>query len=275
VIKSYRFRPILTGELKMSRQIFRRSSLFRIGFLILLTALFSFSATAQGEEKQNQPKETETEKCKGDAALCRKIEEATKQIGEGKKRGSEYYSFWYYERAELYLEKGDIAQALGDANRFLKETPGATGLMLRGKIYNRLARYDEALKDFDAVLKSNANNRAFYGRGFAYYHKREYDLALNDFKRAHELDSRLSAAYYYRALILTMRGKTLTSTENYAEATEVYKKAVEDFTSVIDIDLRKVNPKIYLLRARLYEALDEKEKAEADRKMYQELREKP
>lgn len=260
----------------MSQKIFRRrSSLFRLCFLILLIALFSFNAPAQGEEKQNQPKETE--KCKGDAILCERIESATRQISAEKKRGSEFYYFWYYRRAELYLKKGDIASALSDVNIFLKEAVvSASGLTLRGEIYLKQAKYDEALKDFEAAVKISPNSSdALLGRGVAYYYKREYDSAFDDLNRAIELHSRSSTAYYYRALILTFQAKNLIDNENYAQATENYKKAVEDFTSVIDIDLRKVNPKVYFLRARLYEALDEKEKAEADRKMYEELSEKP
>lgn len=261
----------------MNRKTFRRRpSLFRTGFLILLVALFAFNAPAQREEKQNQPKEKETEKCKPDDWLCQRIEYLSREIAGNKKADRSDAAFLYYQRAEAYLLKDNAALALSDVNKFLKEDSGWFGLSLRGRIYIKQAKYDEALKDYEAIVKSSPNSGEGYaGRGVAYYYKREYDLAFGNLERAIELSTRHSTAYYYRALILTMRGKNLAETENHAAAAEAYRKAVEDFASVIDIDLRKINPKVYLLRSKLYDALNEKEKAEADRKTYKELSETP
>jgi tetratricopeptide (TPR) repeat protein len=260
----------------MSRKIFRRRSrVFPACFLIFVIALFSFSVVAQDVSQQSQPKQSSG--CKPNDSLCSRIERLSAAIVRARKKG-EVVSYLYYERAQVYLMQGEYKPALGDAAKCIDEGGYALNcLNLRGSIYLKLAQYEDAFEDFEKAVKLSANNaNALYGRGAAYYHKREYELALNDLDRALQLNRRLSGAYYYRALVSTKRGIKLgEDAETYEQSTSEYKKAIEDLTSVIEIDLRKVNPKVFLKRAQLYEALGDTINAEADRKTYAELTKKP
>jgi tetratricopeptide (TPR) repeat protein len=258
----------------MSRKIFcRRSNAFSACFLIFMLVLFSSNAAAQDATRQSPPKQSVS--CKPDDNLCRQIEQLTEQIAERKKNYQVGVEFLYYKRAELYFEKGEYKRALGDLGKFEKRHPVNT--VLRGSLYLKLGQNDDAFKIFDAFIKQNCISfDVFYGRAVIYYHQREYELALNDFERAIELNRRNSSAYYYRALLTIRRAVKLgENAETSEQAITEYKKAVEDLTSVIEIDLDKVNPQVLFKRAQLYEALGDTINAAADRKTYEELTQKP
>jgi tetratricopeptide (TPR) repeat protein len=269
------FRLIL-GEPKMIRKnISRRAAVFSVCFLIFVFALFPLSLAAQDETKQSQPKRSGS--CKPGDYLCEEIVSLTKEIISNREQGY-WVSNLYYERGNIYFRRGEYKNALSDAAQCIKANPRSTHCFIfRGSIYLKLAQYEDAFEDFDkSINQSSGFAEAFYGRGAAYYHKGDYEPALADLDHALQLNRRHSGAYYYRALLLAERGAKLNeNAETYGQAKEEYKKAVEDLTSVIEIDLRKVKPEVFLKRARAYEALGDIARAEADRKTYEELTKKP
>ena len=242
-------------------------------FLIFIIALFSLNVAAQEETNQSQPKPNDL--CKPDDNLCRRIEQLTGQIAERKKNNRVGVELLYYARAEVYFEKGEYKLAHSDLVKFEKWHPIDT--ILRGSLYLKLGQSDEAFKIFDAFIKNNrVTDEILYGRGVIYYQRREYELALSDFERTVELNRRNSSAYYYCALLRIKRGvKFSENAETAEQARQEYKKAIEDLTSVIEIDLNKVNPQAFLKRAQLYETLGDTINAAADRKTYEELTKKP
>lgn len=246
--------------------IFRPSIVF--SSFVLLAAL-SFGAFAQ-EKTQNEA--AEESDCKADAAKCAQIKKFTENY-KSKKQTDNFSDYQFYRyRAHRYAEIGELSLAISDISKCIDLQPNSDDFVFRGNLYIRKGKYDDAFQDFNSVITRNRNVAAAYlGRGKVFYFKREYDSAFDDLERALQLNARLSEAYYYRSLIYTIRGED----EKSEKSDESIRKAIQDYTSVIEIDLRKADPDVYLKRAKLYEAIGNEIEAEADRQTYRELTKKP
>lgn len=177
------------------------------------------------------------------------------------KRGKYDFAHSDFENAEKYSYTG-------------KEEP--INLYL-GNLLLSKGKYDESLIKFNLALKGKPNSaESVLHIGEIYLIKRDFDTAFEFFNKAIFLNPSLWKAYLGRGTIYLERGKNYDQFDNDAvKAVEAYKKAVKDFDSVPDLDLKDINPEVYLRRSKAYERLGEKEKAEADRAKYQELSEKP
>lgn len=183
---------------------------------------------------------------------------------------------FYAGRGYIYYKRGELERAYNDFENaekhsyYLKIKPielyFAKQLLIKDK-------YDEALRRFKLAVPEA---EAYLGIGQINLVKRNFDTALENFDKALFLNPRLSEAYLGRGTIYFERGRIYEDFENNREkAVENYRKAVKDFDSVTEVDLKDINPEVYLRRAKAYERLGEQEKAEADRAKYLELGEKP
>ena len=183
----------------------------------------------------------------------------------------------YNGRGILYYRKGDYDSALTDFNKTEDKYGFVASSLYRGDIYLRKGKYDEALVDFTQYLKNNpASIQINLNVGEIYLNKREYEKAFEYFDRVIFLSPVQSKAYFARGTIYLERAENYSETGNdEIKAAEAYKNAVKDFDSVIKLDLKEINPEVYIRRAKAFEKLGEREKADADRRKFEELSQKP
>ena len=187
---------------------------------------------------------------------------------------------YYAGRGIIYFENGDLDRAFSDfenaEKHSYKKLDERIELYLGKKLFIK-GKLDEALKHFIAASTAKKESaEAFLGIGEIYLIKKEFDNALENYEKAIFLNPRLSKAYLGRGTIYLEFGRTYEKVErDTVKSAKAYKSAVKDFDSVTELDLKEINPEVYLRRAKAFEKLGESEKAAADRKKYEELSQKP
>jgi tetratricopeptide (TPR) repeat protein len=104
---------------------------------------------------------------------------------------------WNVERrALLYLEKGDIDNAIADCDLLIKNDPRESLIYLyRGVAYGRKGDYDRAVSDFDFAIKLAPRYAvAFEQRGHVFEEKGEKLRAVADYREALRIDPSLVVA---------------------------------------------------------------------------------
>ena len=152
----------------------------------------------------------------------------------------------------------------------------------RGEMYLKTAKYDKAEKYLNKAIAANPYNlEAYKNRGSLYYNLGEYDKALSDFDYVLEYEKHNSS-------VLSARGATLASLGRYNEAydslseslklnpsnvaalnslggllylTKDFEKAKQIYSISLEYN---TTPEAYLMRAKCYEQLGQKEEAEYD-----------
>lgn len=112
-------------------------------------------------------------------------------------------------RASLYLQLGDISEALADAERAVTLSPADPGFRSnRAQIYRQFGRTTEALADLDRALELDPDFfPALFNRGTLRFEMNRYEEALADFDRCVELDSLVAPPYLNRAVTLRDLGR--------------------------------------------------------------------
>ena len=187
---------------------------------------------------------------------------------------------FYAGRGIIYYLSGNLERAFkdfDDADRYSYEYKFDSIELYLGKKAFIKGLYDEALKHFmSAVMQRKDSDEAYLGIGEIYLIKREYEKALENYEKAIFLNPRLIKAYLGRGTVYLEYGKIYGEFENNeTKAVEAYKNAVRNFDSITDLDLKEINPEVYLRRSKAYEKLGESGKAEIDRAKYKKLGEKP
>ena len=197
----------------------------------------------------------------------------------------------YNARGIVYQNLGRYDDAMTDFQTALKYTPDDTigknwyidALKMEmskrdQKNENKKASsYDEVVENCTKDIELNPKNALMYnGRGYAYIHLEKYDEALADFKKVLELEPEdtknnklakngLSAIFsHYESVALEYVSKA-TSYKNLKrpdESIEYYKKAVEAYTKVIE--LNPIDPETYEGRGNSYVQLEKYTEAVAD-----------
>lgn len=183
---------------------------------------------------------------------------------------SENASF-YYERARSYSSKDELILLLDDSNTAIRLNPElAQAYYQRGVGSYMLREKEKALKDWKKVvelatreIETISNNECQYDnyllRAIVYKATGNFSQAVMDYNAAIKLSPNFYQTYYYR-------GRLYFDNHDYWIAINNLTKAIE------------LNPDFaesYQKRAAAYDKVREKEKAESDRKKYQELSEKP
>ena len=85
-------------------------------------------------------------------------------------------------RADAYIQKGDLSNAMSDASESIRLNPRYYGGYLeRGIVYRRTGDPAKAVADYDAVIGLNPNfARAYYDRAIAYGLKGNHKQAIRD-----------------------------------------------------------------------------------------------
>jgi tetratricopeptide (TPR) repeat protein len=170
----------------------------------------------------------------------------------------------YFERARIFLDKGDFDSALRDMNEALARYPNhAEILCRRAIIYKTMKRYHEAAEDLDRVVDrfgdrdtpSELRFNLYATLGHCQLQMGRHELAIQAYDKA-----------------LRIKPKSLVCLVERACASrdlEDYDKALEDLSAAI------VNwpnsPEPYLERARVCDIMGRSEQAERDRKTAKQL----
>jgi tetratricopeptide (TPR) repeat protein len=182
---------------------------------------------------------------------------------------------FYAGRGFIYYKRADFESAFSDfenADKYFYYNKLKPIELYLGKQLLIKGKYNEALIH---LRRAVPESEAHLGIGEIYLVKREYEKALENYEKALFLNPRLSKAYLGRGIIYLEYAKNYGEFENDAiKAAEFYRKAVKELDSVIEIDLSETQPEVYLKRAKAYERLGEKEKAEFDRQKHRELTDK-
>jgi tetratricopeptide (TPR) repeat protein len=187
---------------------------------------------------------------------------------------------FYAGRGLTYYERGNFERAFSDfddAEKYSYNPKDERIEIYLGKQSFIKGKYDEALKHFiSAAAVKRESAEAYLGIGEIYLIKREYKNAFENYEQAIFLNPGLSKAYLGRGTVYLEFGRNYEEFEkDESKAVVAYKKAVKDFDSVTNLDLRNTNPEAYLRRAKAFEKLGEQDKADADRAKYKELSDKP
>jgi tetratricopeptide (TPR) repeat protein len=145
-----------------------------------------------------------------------------------------------------------------------------------GNYFNRALQegnnrnYQGAIVDYTEVIRLHPDNSlAYVVRGETYNSLRQYDKAINDFTVSIRLNPNAWATYCDRG--------------NSYLCLKQYRKAISDYTEAIQLEsqfepegtgLLNILVNAYEGRARVYEYLGYRSKAQQDRKKAKELRDK-
>lgn len=255
-------------KLKPQNIIFRFSVL---AILFFVSASYAFS-----QDIQEKKPPFDINKCEIEDYDCI-IARETKKLADYKKQDSSFDA-WFIEsfyriRGAAYYKKGKYELALSDLEKATKRLMPSAYL---GHIYLTKGRFKEAYNIYYRIIEKNPSDaEARLGRGITLTHFKNYELALEDYDYAIFLNSRFSKAYLNRGINYIKIGDQLRQYEQEeSKIKEAYKNAIKDFDAVEEIDLANTDTETYLKRAKAYEKLGEKEKAEADRKKFEELSQK-
>ena len=169
----------------------------------------------------------------------------------------------YYERGVAYSNKEDFERAVEDLTKAIEFDPySIESYTERGFNRFQIGEYDGAISDYKWVINHNSDEANVYcNLSEAYRLKRNFDCALKACNKAIELNPLYNYPYRIRGNI-------------YYDQNE-YEKAIEDFTKAID-SLADENlpdkPIAYESRGKVYRAMGEEARANADLAKAKELR---
>jgi tetratricopeptide (TPR) repeat protein len=186
----------------------------------------------------------------------------------------------YHHRANAYQEKGEFELALADLTRAIEWAPeNFTLYHQRAAIHDRLHQPDKAaedrrlareremdghakrIRDLSQQISRDNKVASYQERAWHYMHFKQYIKAFCDFNeliRRRDESPPDRDAFFERGRAYAMMGD--------------FAKAAEDFTRAIDRNPRE--PEYYNHRRKVYEELNERDKAAADAAKMRELREK-
>ena len=95
----------------------------------------------------------------------------------------------YYNRGNVYAEKGDFDSAIKDFDTAIQLKPDhAAAYNNRGLTYKEKGDFDTAIKDYDTAIQLMPDLiEAYNNRGIVYNSKGDFDTAIKDFDTAIQL----------------------------------------------------------------------------------------
>ena len=155
----------------------------------------------------------------------------------------------YAARGEMYFKTAKYGKAEKYLNKAISANPyNLEAYKNRGSLYYSLGNYEKALSDFDYVLNyEKSNSSVLSAKGAALASLGRYEEAYNSLFEALKLNPSNVAA-------LNSMGGLLYLSGDFERAQKIYSISLEYNTT----------PEAYLMRAKCYEQLGQKEDAEHD-----------
>lgn len=155
----------------------------------------------------------------------KKIDEATKAA---------------YQRQTMNLGIADFnaeryAQAIVNFDKSLKYTPDSeialAATYQKGEAFSALNRYGEAIPMYQQLIRSNPTSpygiRSLYALGYAYYNTKDYKAAVTNFQQYITKGKGVGEPQTIEDATIRIADCYLTD-KNYAQATAMYDKAIND-----------------------------------------------
>jgi len=188
------------------------------------------------------------------------------------------------QRAELLRQRGENHRADEDARlltdifaHMIERKPNSIyGYAGRAKALHMLGSYDQAIATYDEALERFEDEAVLYtSRAESYLELGEYERALEDCETAIRIEcERWHDSGYETRPDLVAENGYLTRGRIYAKSGDV-QAALADFSRILDwVETREADigktvdsryGQVYLLRAEVYDALGQAEKATQDR----------
>ncbi|MBI4417945.1 MAG: tetratricopeptide repeat protein [Ignavibacteriales bacterium] len=163
------------------------------------------------------------------------------------------------EAKKLFNEANGLYKA-GNYMGAIEKVKGAISLhqdyrytYLLGLCYKNTKQYDEAVKTFLASAGQNASFEGTHNAlGGVYLVQGDFDKAIESFKKALNINSKLKPAQKGIGEAYLGKGQELMKDGKYERAGSLIDEALEQHSD---------NPKLYLLAARIYNRLEQPQKA--------------
>ena len=160
----------------------------------------------------------------------------------------------HYYRGLIYVEQGDLPEALNDFTRAI-EIDGhfPQAYASRGTTYLMMSRPAKALEDFNKAIQLDPQNpNTYVNRARAFMGLQMLEEAEADLNKAIELNPNLLPAYFNRGVLYMLQQRP--------------EKALADFNKCIEINANAPAP--YFNRAVTYIELGDKKAAATDLAIY-------
>lgn len=193
--------------------------------------------------------------------------------------------------AIAHEEKGDDLEALTLVNKALKINPFmGSAYLKRALLKYKRENLEGALKDIEKSQKIDKNNPlAFYYKANIFSKQKVYDKALVNYNKVLSMDPENALVYYNRAVLKSEMKDPDAALDDYTRAISInpqniliyfaraleyynqheYQLAISDLNKTLEI--YPFYPKAYQLRARVYDQMGQKVRANTDYLTYQKI----
>lgn len=185
----------------------------RVPGLLLLVLPFFFASCSPDEGNREQMVNLQQVKDDPEAQLVN-LNAAIEQTGSD---GS-----LYARRAVVLLRKGELKQALQDANKAVKLTRDEPStLFVKAQVLRTMGKPEEALPlALQAERNSYQSSSLYVLLGDLYLQRKDYQQALTYLNKAQELSPDDEFAFYYKGRVLETTGDSARAIRNYSNALE-------------------------------------------------------
>jgi lipoprotein NlpI len=156
----------------------------------------------------------------------------------------------FYNRGNLWRDKGDYDRAVADYNDAIRLNPqDSRSLANRGIAWAIKGDYDRAIADLNEVIRLDPQNALiFHNRGMTWRRKGDYDRAIADYNEAIRLDPQDADYFNSRGIAWQFKGD--------------YDRAIADYNESIRLDPQ--NAKVFFNRGVTYFCLGQFDAAASD-----------
>jgi tetratricopeptide (TPR) repeat protein len=201
-----------------------------------------------------------------------------------------------YGRAELYSQKYYYDDAVNDySTLIMQDNKDIKAYFYRAIAQTKRGNIDQALADYKQVIALDPKNYlAYNNRGLLYLDKQDFDKSVDDFNKSLTINPQYAQAYYNRSMVFSYTKDFSNAQKDLIQALSLhdqsdmafeikilyrlaiafynqgnYPDALTQLNAVIK--LAPNSPKLYTLRALVYDQLGNNQQAFADRTKAQEL----
>lgn len=164
------------------------------------------------------------------------LENLNAAIAQSKRDGS-----LYARRAVILLRKGQLEQALEDADKAVELTRNEpSSLFVKAQVLRVMGREKEALPlALQAERNSYQSSSLYVLLGEMYLKRKEYKQALEYLNKAQEISPTDEFAFYYKGRVLAATGDTAKAVYNYKQALDLVSTFMEPQRELAGIYLAK------------------------------------